>query len=156
MNYIMLGLLAALGVSLATVGYAALRSRIMFLMGLRNMPRRLAQTVLIVVGLMLSTLIISAAFTTGDTVDYSLTNSTYTLLGRVDEVVQRRGETDEAPNQRNSTIPQEVNDKLRAALAAADDPNIDGFLPLLFQQVPILNPDSGPSSPSWTSWKTGS
>jgi len=148
MNYIMLGLLAALGVSLATVGYVALRSRIMFLMGLRNMPRRLAQTVLIVVGLMLSTLIISAAFTTGDTVDYSLTNSTYTLLGHADEVVQRRGETDEAPNQRNSTIPQEVNDQLRAALAAADDPNIDGFLPLLFQQVPILNPESGQSEPS--------
>ena len=150
MNYIMLGLLGLLGISLASVGYVVLRNRIMFLMGLRNMPRRLAQTVLIVIGLMLSTLIISAAFTTGDTVDFSLTNETYTLLGHTDEVVQRRGETDEAPNERHSTIPQEVNDTLRAALEAAADPNIDGYLPLLFQQVPVLNPETRLSEPSAT------
>ncbi|GAF97959.1 unnamed protein product, partial [marine sediment metagenome] len=150
MNYIMLGLLAALGISLASVGYVVLRSRVMFRMGLRNMPRRIGQTVLIVIGLMLSTLIISAAFTTGDTVDYSLTNVTYTLLGHTDEVVQRRGETDAPPNQRNSTVPQEVNDQLRDALEAANDPNIDGYLPALFEQVPILNPESGLSEPSGT------
>ena len=150
MDYIMVGLLAALGVSLATVGYVVLRNRIMFLIGLRNMPRRLAQTVLIVIGLMLSTLIISAAFTTGDTVDYSLTNVTYTLLGHTDEVVQRRGETDEGPNQRTSTIPQEVSDQLGAALEDAADPNIDGYLPLLFEQVPVLNPETSLSEPAAT------
>ncbi len=148
MTYIMVGLLVALGVSLATVGYVVMRNRIMFLMGLRNMPRRRARTALIIIGLMLSTLIISAAFTTGDTVDYSLTNETYNLLGHADEIVQQRGETDEAPNQRNSTIPQEVNDQLRAAIEAAADPNIDGYLPLLFQQIPVLNPESGLSEPS--------
>src|SRR3989304_2368847 len=115
MNYIMVGLLAALGVSLATVGYVVLRNRIMFLIGLRNMPRRLAQTVLIVIGLMLSTLIISAAFPTGDTVDYSLSNASFTPLGHVDEAIYRQGE-DGSPNQIGSTIPQDVNDRLRAAL----------------------------------------
>ncbi len=148
MTYIMVGLLVALGVSLATVAYVVVRNRIMFLMGLRNMPRRVAQTALIVIGLMLSTLIISAAFTTGDTVDFSLTNETYTLLGHTDELVQRRGEADAPPNERNSTIPQEVNDQLGAAIEAAADPNIDGYLPLLFQQVPVLNPESGLSEPS--------
>jgi ABC-type lipoprotein release transport system permease subunit len=149
MDYIMVGLLAALGVSLASIGYVALRNRIMFRMGLRNMPRRVAQTVLIVIGLMLSTLIISAAFTTGDTVDYSLSNTSYTLLGHVDEAIYRQGEGG-APNQIESTIPQDVNDSLRAALEAADDPNIDGYLPTLFEQVPILNPESGLSEPNGT------
>ena len=53
----------------------------MFRMGLRNIPRRGAQTALVVVGLMLSTLIITAAFTTGDTIDYSIAETTYDLYG---------------------------------------------------------------------------
>src|SRR3972149_11569853 len=121
----------------------------MFLMGLRNLPRRLAQPVLIVIGLMLSTLIISAAFTTGDTVDYSLSNTSFTLLGHVDEAIYRQGE-DGSPNQIESTIPQDGNDRLRAALEAADDPNIDGYLPTLFEQVPIPNPARGLGEPNAT------
>ena len=61
----------------------------MFLIGVRNIPRRVAQTVLIIIGLMLSTLIISAAFTTGDTVDHSITKMVYDSYGHVDETVQR-------------------------------------------------------------------
>ena len=57
-------------------------------MGVRNIPRRRAQTTLIVIGLMLSTVIISAAFTTGDTVDRSITSEVYELLGSLDEVVR--------------------------------------------------------------------
>ncbi len=149
MNYIMLGLLVVLAIAFASIAYVVLRSRIMFRMGLRNMPRRIGQTVLIVIGLMLSTLIISAAFTTGDTVDYSLSNTSFTLLGHVDEVIYREGE-EGAPNQIEATIPQEVSDRLRAAVEAADDANIDGYLPALFEQVPILNPESGLSEPSGT------
>ena len=88
MNAIMVVLLVLLGISLATVAVAALRNRVMFLVGLRNIPRRRAQTTLIIIGLMLSTLIISAAFTTGDTVDYSISSTVYDVMGHVDEVVQ--------------------------------------------------------------------
>src|SRR3990172_5067328 len=90
MKTVMLVLIGALAVCLASVGYVVLRIRIMFFIGLRNIPRRMAQTTLIVVGLMLSSLIISAAFTTGDTVDASITNQIFTLSGHVDEVVQFR------------------------------------------------------------------
>src|SRR4030042_2695656 len=93
MNNILVVLLVLLGISLATVLLAALRNRVMFLVGLRNIPRRRAQTTLIIIGLMLSTLIISAAFTTGDTVDYSIRNAVYDSLGHADEVIQF--ETDE-------------------------------------------------------------
>ena len=88
MNTIMYVLLALLAISLGAVAYVALRNRIFFMMGLRNIPRRMAQTVLIVIGLMLSTLIISAAFATGDTLDHSISKQAFTLLGHVDETVQ--------------------------------------------------------------------
>ena len=150
MTLIMYVLLGALAVSLSVVLYVVVRNRVMFLLGVRNMPRRVARTVLIVVGLMLSTLIISAAFTTGDTVDRSLTNTVFTLLGHVDEVVQLSGEEGGAPNEISSTIPQEANEKLRAAVEAAADPNIDGYLQMLFEQVPIVHPESRLSEPSAT------
>jgi putative ABC transport system permease protein len=146
MTTIMIALLVALGVSLSVVGYVILRARLMFLMGLRNIPRRPAQTIIIIVGLMLSTLIISAAFTTGDTVDYSITNRSYELLGHADVVILRDGE-EGAPVEITSTIPQDVNDDLRAAIKDLNDPNIDGYLPMLFEPVPVLNPESRQSEP---------
>ena len=88
MDYIMYALLALLAVSFLGLAYVYVTNRIMFKMGLRNIPRRRAQTTLIVLGLMLSTLIISAAFTTGDTVDRSMTSQVYGVLGQLDEVVQ--------------------------------------------------------------------
>ena len=95
MTLIMYVLLALLGVSLASVAYVGLRNRVMFKLGVRNIPRRTAQTVLIVVGLMLSTIIIAAAFTTGDTVDRSITGQIYSVLGSLDEVVLARDADDE-------------------------------------------------------------
>src|SRR5215216_5738187 len=84
---LMVGLLIALGVCLAMVVWVAWRRPVIFKLGIRNIPRRKAQTILIVVGLMLSTLIISAALGTGDTVDYSATVATYKSLGHADELV---------------------------------------------------------------------
>src|SRR5215213_8031053 len=84
---LMVGLLIALGVCLAMVVWVAWRRPVIFKLGIRNIPRRKAQTILIVVGLMLSTLIISAALGTGDTVHHSLTKDTYDNLGHVDQLV---------------------------------------------------------------------
>ena len=96
MDWIMYVLLVLLGVSFAGLAYVALTNRIMFKMGLRNIPRRRAQTTLIVIGLMLSTLIISAAFTTGDTVDRSMTSQVYGVLGELDEIVELSPADDES------------------------------------------------------------
>ncbi|HEX8918350.1 MAG TPA: hypothetical protein VF898_07595, partial [Chloroflexota bacterium] len=54
------------------VGIAAFRNRLFFKLGLRNIPRRKAQSLLIVFGLMLGTVIITSAFATGDTISYSV------------------------------------------------------------------------------------
>ncbi|MEX2159145.1 MAG: FtsX-like permease family protein [Dehalococcoidia bacterium] len=147
MNLIMVVLLAVLAVALGTVVYVAARNRIMFFMGLRNMPRRMAQTVLIIIGLMLSTLIISAAFSTGDTVDHSLTSQAYTLLGHTDEWVERLGEGQDAPGQIESTIDRDTVDRLRQAIDE-NGVEIDGFLPMLLEQVPAVNPRTRQSEPA--------
>jgi putative ABC transport system permease protein len=145
MNSIMVALLALLGVALLFVAYVLVRNRIMFFIGLRNIPRRPAQTVLIIIGLMLSTLIISAAFTTGDTVDRSFTSTSYRLLGHTDEFVLRRGEGDSGPREINSAISADDIAMVRSAIA--DDPNIDGFLPIMWSEVPVINPTTRQSEP---------
>ena len=58
-------LVVLLALCLLTVAYIALRNPIVFKMGLRSIPRRPAQTVLIVIGLMLSTLIVASALGVG-------------------------------------------------------------------------------------------
>lgn len=149
MNSIMLALVALLGVALATVAYVVLRNRIMFFIGLRNIPRRPAQTILIVLGLMLSTLIISAAFTTGDTVTRSLSSQVYEVLGHVDEVIQVGEEGDEQEFEtvllRREPLPQSLVSNLEKALSADDD--IDGLTPVIAAPVAVLNPRSRQSEP---------
>jgi putative ABC transport system permease protein len=145
MDYIMIALLILLAISLATVAYVVLRNRIMFKMGVRNIPRRMAQTVLIVIGLMLSTLIISAALTTGDTVDRSVTNWVYEIAGHADEIVEFDSEKI-GDGTAEPFVPESTVAELEAALG--DDPDIDGIVPTLFEPVPVINPRTGLSSPS--------
>ena len=51
------------------------RQPLLVKLGARNFTRRKSQTVLIIIGLMLSTLIVSSALVTGDTVGQSITLS---------------------------------------------------------------------------------
>jgi putative ABC transport system permease protein len=84
-------LLASCGVILFCLVVLGLRNRVMLKLGLRNIPRRRTQTVLIVVGLMLGTLIISAAFGTGDTMTYSFRSLALDSLGEADVLVHTGG-----------------------------------------------------------------
>src|SRR5437867_8562994 len=126
MNTIMIVLLALLVISLASVAYVALRNRIFFMMGLRNIPRRTAQTILIVIGLMLSTLIISAAFATGDTIDYSISSQAFTLLGHIDATLQPRTASGNASFAgAGLDVPADQYEKFKTALQGLQSPNID-------------------------------
>ena len=84
-------LLAIVGLILLVLFVIGWRNRVMMRLGLRNIPRRRAQTVLIVFGLMLSTLIVAAAFGTGDTMTHSFRSLALDDLGEVDEVINRGG-----------------------------------------------------------------
>src|SRR5690242_12158274 len=81
---IMLFLSVALGVVVVILIALGLRHLVLVKMGLRNIPRRKAQTSLIIVGLMLSTLIITAALGVGDTIAYSIKDQAITSLGNLD------------------------------------------------------------------------
>src|SRR6188472_841271 len=87
MQGIMVVLLVMLGICLLAVAFIAWRRPVIFKMGMRNIPRRKAQTTLIIVGLMLATLIISAALGTGDTLNHSVKATVLDTLGPLDIIV---------------------------------------------------------------------
>lgn len=139
MNSIMVVLLVLLGICLLVVAWVALRRTLLFKMGLRNLPRRPAQTVLVIVGLMLSTLIIAAAFGTGDTIDNSVTSLTYKTLGSVDELVLYSNAEDGEANingGENQTIPAATVDRVDQLFANTG--LIHATMPLLFEEVPVF------------------
>src|SRR3954468_6921991 len=94
MSTIVLVLASLLVVSLLSVAWVYARRRVIFRLGARNIPRRKAQTALIIFGLMLSTLIVTAALGPGDTVDSSMTSEVYGQLGPIDQFVADRSEND--------------------------------------------------------------
>ena len=81
-------LLVVFAVGALILAFLAARDRTSFRMAVRNIPRRKAQSTLIVVGLMLATVLFSAAFTTGDTLTKSLRTQALENVGRVDVVVK--------------------------------------------------------------------
>lgn len=81
------GLAIALGLILLGVTLIALRQPIIAKLGLRNIPRRPAQSALIVIGLTLSTLIIVSAFSLGDTLNRSVQRHAVNAYGTIDQVV---------------------------------------------------------------------
>ncbi|MFL5760493.1 MAG: ABC transporter permease, partial [Thermomicrobiales bacterium] len=143
---IMITLLIALGLCLLTVAWVAWRRPVIFKLGVRNIPRRKAQTILIVVGLMLSTMIISAALGTGDTVDYSMTSDAYNKLGHVDEIVVGSASSD------GSADLSTEKDFGAARLAEVDaavagNADIDGVMPILNVPVAVTNTAAGQAEP---------
>ena len=87
MDVIMVILLAAFLPALAGVAIMAWRNRVMLKLGLRNIPRRKSQTALIVVGIMISTLIMAAAFGTGDSITFSIRKNATDALGPIDQII---------------------------------------------------------------------
>ncbi|HVX30180.1 MAG TPA: FtsX-like permease family protein, partial [Nitrolancea sp.] len=123
-----------------------LRNRVVFKLGVRNVPRRPAQTILIVVGLMLSTLIISASFTTGDTLSASIRGEVLAITGQTDErVVQSVSRADIGP-QTGGVMPEQAVTDLEARLAGSTV--IDGVMPLLQDTLPAVNQRTRLSEPA--------
>jgi putative ABC transport system permease protein len=143
---IMVTLLIALGLCLLTVAWVALRRPVIFKLGVRNIPRRKAQTILIVVGLMLSTMIISAALGTGDTVDYSMTSDAYNKLGHVDELVVGSASSDGSADL--STDEEFAATRLAEVEAAvAGSADVDGVMPILNAPLAVTNAAAGQAEP---------
>src|ERR671916_1969858 len=119
-DQLMYVLLAVFGAGALILGLSALRNRVAFKMAVRNIPRRKSQSVLIVLGLMLATMLFSASFTTGDTLTNSLRLQSLESLGQVDVQVQADGagasgqqEFGESTSERAGYFDAKVADKVR-------------------------------------------
>src|SRR5205814_8103925 len=152
MQVIMFVLVAIFAVAIASVAFIFVSNRVMFRSGLRNLPRRGLQTGLVVVGLMLATLITNAAVTTGDTNDYSLSKASYDDLQRTDLALNPYGETSEHGAPGSTTDVSQVYFKDSATgefeQRFASDPDVDGFIPSLFEPASAIDGRTGLSEPN--------
>ncbi len=120
-------------IAAAITGWFVLRNPVVLKMAVRNIPRRRAQTVLIVVGLMLATLLFSASFATGDTLAHSVRVLVVKSLGHLDETVF--SEERDASGVR-VFIPAETADAVRSALDGAP---VDGVMPAISLSAPAVS-----------------
>ena len=84
---VLIGLVVGVGLILLYLGWLAARNPVLIKIGLRNIPRRPSQSILIVIGLTLSTIIIVSALSTGDTLTYSVRTNAVQAFGPIDEIV---------------------------------------------------------------------
>ena len=137
MNHIMVVLLVIFLVTMACVAYLASRNRILVKLALRNIPRRRAQTALIIVGIMLSSIITAAAFGTGDTISHSIRTEAVELFGPIDVlIISARSGSEDAFNS-PSYFPQERFNQLVRELEGFK--SIDGLTPGIGETVPAVN-----------------
>ena len=138
----MVTLLALFAVGVLVTGFFALRNRVVFKMAARNITRHGSQSALIVVGLMLATLLFSAAFTTGDTLTHSVRALVIKELGEVDVVVH--SESPEVSG-RPAYFDSSIFDTIRQALDG--HPDVEGVAPLIIERAPVVAPATRQSEP---------
>jgi putative ABC transport system permease protein len=144
-------LLAVFGAAALILGLSALRNRVSFRMAARNLPRRRTQTILVVLGLMLATMLFSASFTTGDTLTNSLRLQSLENLGQVDVQVQAAGASGEqqfgdTSSERAGYFDAKVADEVRDRLS--DENHVSGVAPAAIETVPATAKGSDLSEPS--------
>jgi putative ABC transport system permease protein len=99
-------------------------------LAVRNAARRPRETVLVLLGSMLGTAIITGSFIVGDTLDSSLRRSAFTQLGPVDELVSAGDPA------RAATVEK--------ALATLPDDLVDGVLPITALDAAVATPGDDP------------
>jgi putative ABC transport system permease protein len=137
MDVIMVVLLAIFLPVIAGVVIVGWRNRVMLKLGLRNIPRRKSQTALIISGIMISTLIMAAAFGTGDSITYSIRKNAIDALGTIDEIiVSARADDSDTIGSFNYFSLQRY-EQLKVELA--DMESIDGLAPGVGEFAPTIN-----------------
>ncbi|HEY3058026.1 MAG TPA: FtsX-like permease family protein [Chloroflexota bacterium] len=151
-------LLIGLAITVLAVGgtlmWAALKNPLLPRLAWRNMPRRPGFAALITLGLTLGTVILSSAFTTGDTMSQSVRTVVAGVLGSADEVLfipsqaQRSG-WDLAQSVASGSLLTGVvsyfphNDVQRINALLHDDSRVAGVVPVIVEPVPIASESHG-------------
>src|SRR5215217_760608 len=138
-------------ICLAALAVVGRRDPLLLRLSLRNVPRRRMQSALISLGLALSTVIITTALNTGDTMSHTLRSLVAGTVGRADEIVvkprrdARRVGFDNVQSVANGTFltgtlqPFEQSDVDRLRDALAGDDLVAGVAPATVEQVTAVN-----------------
>ncbi len=133
MNDLAIWLSGLMGIILAGGFVLGLRNRVLVKLALRNLPRRKAQTLLIILGLMLGTTIIMAALGIGDSINKGIRLQALYSLGETDirltsPVSSRFGD---------NYISDDMLGNVRSHLK--DEDRVDGVLPLIRENMPVIS-----------------
>ena len=138
MSIIALVLAALFGIVALVLLFIVVRNPILVRIALRNLPRRPAQSVLIIVGMMLATVIISSAFTTGDSISHSIERNAKEDLRFMDQLV--RVDPDSPRWKTDPSRTASLNRRLkRSARRCGLTLDIDGVLPAVVENVAVVN-----------------
>ena len=137
---------AIVGVAAAVIAFIFIKRPILVRMGLRNIPRRRAQTVLVTMGLTLATIIVTIAFSTGDSLAVSIRGLALDSLERIDHLITVE-ETGASGESGEDGIPNQVLLDLQAHFAGDD--RIDAIFGSRFDLVPVEHPDAGQIEPQF-------
>jgi putative ABC transport system permease protein len=155
MGPLALWVIVALAALVGAVGALALRNRIFFKLGIRNVTRRRARTALIVLGLMLGTTIVSSALVTGDTMSYTIRTSAVAALGQTDELVSVRGADVDPEAAMGATtgveyFSEKVFPEVEYELVLGHENLIDGVAPAIVEPLAVQSVRTKQSEPRVT------
>ncbi|HSB39059.1 MAG TPA: FtsX-like permease family protein [Gaiellaceae bacterium] len=149
-------LVILLAVALAVVAALAVRNRVFFRLGVRNIKRRRGRTVLIVTGLMLGTAIISAALATGDTMSHTIRAGAATALGQTDEVIAPKGIEAALASESGGTgglyFPEGYANLIARSMAGKG--LVDGVAPVIVEPIAVQDATSRQTEPRVTLFAT--
>ncbi len=133
MGGLAIGMASVLAIAVAVLGFLAIRNPVLVKLGVRNIPRRPAQTVLIIIGLMLSTTIIAAALALGDTISSSIRQTALDGVGNTD--ISLTSPLFAAFG--DDYLSAEDLSRIRGVVDA--DERIDGVMPQVREVLPLVN-----------------
>ena len=119
---------------LAVIGLLATRNRVAAKLGVRNINRRKKTSLLIVLGLMIGTALISSSMVIQDTMYYTFRKDVYDRLGEMDETVYSMD-----PNGTYRFFDYSIYEMVDLELMDRIPERVDGISPLIVLHLPVYD-----------------
>lgn len=150
-----IALLATAGLVILLVGLSMLRQPALRRLGLRNFSRRKWNAVLVIVGSMVGTALISGSLVLNDSTGRFQETEARERLGEIDEVVQLSGQRLPGDRRPAPLFGEDVTGSISASNIRenADNPgdaDVDGVLPVLVEELPVQVVDEEEATPAAT------
>jgi len=123
------------------IGLSQLRNRVIFKIGIRNIYRRKGYTAIVISGLMIGTVIISASLIIGDTMENMITSINYDIYHEVDEALYYYDS-----DYTLAYVSEADFEELKAEIEKID--NVDAVGGEIHESVAVRDVTSGQSEPS--------